>query len=296
MKTILLSNKNLSGKTVVALGKFDGIHKGHIKLLERASRVASELDVVSLVYIMEPEYGEKLTDLSEKKDVISSLGIDALCVEPLTQDFMSMSPENFVLQILSKQLNACHIVVGYNFRFGKDRIGNPHMLKALCENEGITVDVIECVYAEENGENIAVSSSEIRRMASMGEVEKIKHLLGRNYSVKGKVEHGKHLGRTINFPTANIYRKKREFALKFGVYKTIVTMDGQQYNAVTNVGINPTVDAPDENVRVESFIKNFDGDIYGKEIVVEFCAFIRDEMKLNSLDELKMQIEKDKMN
>ena len=134
MKTILLSNKNLSGKTVVALGKFDGIHKGHIKLLERASRVASELDVVSLVYIMEPEYGEKLTDLSEKKDVISSLGIDALCVEPLTQDFMSMSPENFVLQILSKQLNACHIVVGYNFRFGKDRIGNPHMLKALCEN------------------------------------------------------------------------------------------------------------------------------------------------------------------
>lgn len=294
MEKILLSNRNPSGKTVVALGKFDGIHKGHIKLLKRALEIAQRLDTVSLVYVMEPEYGEKLTQTDEKKKIIAALGIDVLCTEHLTQEFMSMSPESFVSQVVAKKLNACHVVVGYNFCFGKNRSGDCSTLKHLCENEGIAVDVIDCVYVSDKGRDVAVSSSEIRRLANGGDVEKIKTLLGRNYSVRGMVEHGKHLGRTINFPTANIYREKRMFALKFGVYKTIVSFDGKSYDAITNVGINPTVDTPDEKVRIESYIKNFDGDIYGKEISVEFCTFLREEKKFSSLKDLKIQLQKDK--
>ena len=294
MKTIMLSGKAFGGKTVVALGKFDGIHTGHARLLECAVSFAAQKEALGIVYIMEPRDGARLNATCEKSDIIRSFGIDALCIEPLTDEFMSMTPETFVADILKDKLNACHVVVGYNSRFGKNRSGDTGILKKLCADHGISLSVIDCVYAQSEGKSIAVSSSEIRHLASLGKVAQIIPLLGRSFSVSGEVMQGKKLGRTIDFPTANIYRRREEFPLKHGVYMTEVLVDGEVFGAVTNVGINPTVEHTDDIVKIESHIPDFDKDLYGKEITVRFLEYIREEKKFSSIDELKAQISRDK--
>ena len=294
MKRIMLSDKEFSGKTVVALGKFDGIHTGHARLLECAAKYAADEGALSLVYVMEREGGERLTSADEKTDIIRSFGIDALCIELLTQEFMNMSPEEFVTGIIRDSLHACHVVVGYNFRFGKGRSGDAVLLQKLCTGHKISVTVIDCVYATENGERVAVSSSEIRRLASLGRMEDIVPLLGRNYSVSGIVKPGKRLGRTIDFPTANIYKDARSFPLRHGVYITRVCFGGGKYPAITNVGINPTVEQDDGIVKIESHIPGVDVDLYGRELTVEFVEYIREERRFSSIDELKNQLTRDK--
>lgn len=294
MKKIMLSNKKSDKKTVVALGKFDGIHNGHARLLERAAQYASEHDALSVVYVMEPRGGERIMAMDEKTAVISSFGIDAVCIEPLTKEFMRLTPEEFVCSILRDGLNACHVVVGYNFRFGKDRSGDTLLLKSLCEAEGIGVTVIDCVYAASCGESVAVSSTEIRRLASLGRVEDIYPLLGRNYSLSGVVEMGKRLGKSLGFPTANIYRNKNEIALRPGVYMTKASFEGRSYFAVTNIGSNPTVEEPDGKWRIETHIPGFEGELYGLELTIEFLRFIREEKRFSSLEGLKAQLESDR--
>lgn len=293
MEKIMLRNNSWDKKTVVALGKFDGIHNGHAKLLETASDYACKNDLLSLVYVMEPEGGERIMEIREKTDIIRSFGIDAVCIEPLTKEFMNMTPGEFVKNIIRDTLNACHVVVGYNFRFGKKRAGDTAMLETLCRAEGITVSVIDCVYAASRGEQVAVSSTEIRRLASEGRVDRIQPLLGRNYTLSGVVEQGKKLGRTIGFPTANIYRNKNEVVLRPGVYMTRICLDGTIYYGITNIGSNPTVEQPDGRWRIETCINSFDGDIYGEYITLEFLEFIREERKFASINELKSQLEAD---
>lgn len=294
MNTIMLSNKEFSGKTVVALGKFDGIHTGHARLLECAAAYAAKEGALSLVYVMEPESGSKLTQADEKTKLISSFGIDALAIEPLTKDFMNMAPEAFVSDIIKNKLNACHVVVGYNFRFGKNRVGDTKLLEKCCKKYGISVSVIDCVYGDEHGKRVAVSSSEIRRLASLGHVDDIAPLLGRNFSVSGVVEKGKMLGKTLSFPTANIYKCRHTFLLKHGVYVTKTAIDGKYYLSLTNVGTNPTLEKSDDKVRIETYIPDFEGDLYGTELTVEFLEYIREEKKFSDVEGLKSQLERDK--
>lgn len=294
MKKILLGNKALSGRTVVALGKFDGIHAGHAKLLEYVVDYASKYNAQSVVYAMEPESSVRITDFDERTEIIRSFGIDVLCTEQLTEEFMNMSPEEFVSKILQSGLDACHVVVGYNFRFGKNRSGDAKLLEVLCNQRGIGVTVADCVYISEKGDDVAVSSTLIRSLASEGRVDEIFPLLGRNYSISGVVQKGKQLGRTLDFPTANIYKIPEDIILKSGVYLTKVSFDDKSCYAITNVGTNPTVENPNGILRIESYLKNFVGNLYGKHITVEFVKFIRDEHKFSSATELRNQLVVDK--
>lgn len=299
MKTTLLNTKPFCRKTVVAIGKFDGVHIGHAKLLETAAKTAQCLNISAVAYITDNPAVQKLMPEDERRTIFRNLGTDAVCTDELTDEYKRMTPAEFVHKILGA-LGACHVVVGYNFRFGCRRSGDVHTLQKLCAERGIGVTVVDCVYADINGEKIAVSSTEIRSMLSRGETEKAACLLGRRYSLRGTVCCGKRLGRTIGFPTANLVFDDGTVPLANGVYATDVYLIGDGGatkllgKGITNVGHNPTVDSPDGKIRVETCILGYDGDLYGKKIKLEFKAFMRGEVRFSSIDELKSQLEHDK--
>lgn len=299
MKTTLLNTKPFCRKTVVAIGKFDGVHIGHAKLLETAAKTAQRLNISAMAYITDNPSAQKLMPEDERGAVLRDLGMDAVCTDELTDEYKRMTPAEFVHKVLGA-LGACHVVVGYNFRFGCRRSGDVLTLRELCAERGMDVTVVDCVYADINGEKIAVSSTEIRSALSRGEVEKAALLLGRRYSLRGTVCRGKRLGRTLGFPTANLLFDDGIVPLANGVYATDVylTDDGGTAKilgkGITNVGHNPTVDFPDGKTRVETCILGYDGDLYGKKIKLDFKAFMRGEVRFSSIDELKLQLEHDR--
>lgn len=285
----LLSKK----KSVVAIGKFDGVHIGHRELLKHTAALAGKEGLVSVCFIINSKSGKTLSDDKEREQYIKSLGIDFCYIQELNSDFMSMSAEEFADEILFKSLNCAHVVVGYNFRFAKGRSADANDLKSLCFEKSIECTIIpEVTCLTSCKEKITVSSSAIRESLSTGNVKDSFLLLGRPYTISGKVVHGRKIGRSINFPTANIECKSTVLLPKPGVYMANVCVDGTCYKSVTNIGDNPTV-KDDGIISVESNILGFDGDIYGKEITVEFLDRIRDEKKFDSLEELKKQIQSD---
>ena len=282
-------------KTACALGFFDGVHKAHSHILTTCAAFAKENSLKSVALTFErspseffggrPDY---LTTFEQKKELIRSLGIDELIALPVTKELLSLSPEDFVHNVLSKELSAAAVFCGFNYTFGKNAIGNAETLRELCGKAGIDVYVADKMLID----GTVVSSSEIRSALSRGDVEKANGLLGRAYEVEGIVEVGKHLGSRLGFPTANIYP---DFSpLKRGVYCTRVSFDGKLYDAVTNIGVNPTVS--DNALRVESHLLEFGEDLYGKPISVSFYKFLRGEKKFSSVEELRKQVEKDKLN
>ena len=198
-----------------------------------------------------------------------------------------MSPEEFVKNILVEKFNIKHAVCGFNYRFGKNGMGNTNTLCELGKKYGFTVEI--CNEITLDGEKI--SSSTIRSLLKDGKVGLANKLLGHNFSIQGNVTEGKRLGKSIGFPTANVFFQENSATLLCGVYKTMVTVNKTKMPAITNVGINPTFGG--EKMRSETYIPGFSADIYGKEIRIEFIDFIRKERKFDSLDELKIQIEKD---
>lgn len=294
MKTLLLNTKPFCRKTVVAIGKFDGVHAGHAKLLETAVKTAEKMNVSAVAYITDNPAAQKLMTEERRRAVMCEIGIDAVCTDELTEEYKRMTPEEFVYKILGA-LGACHVVVGYNFRFGCKRSGSADTLRQLCAERGIGLTVVDCVYAEVDGEKIAVSSTAIRSMLSQGKTREAAILLGRRYSLEGTVAHGKELGRTLGFPTANLIFDDGTVPLLGGVYATDVYSDGAFLGkGITNVGHNPTVDNLDGKTRVETCILGFDGNLYGTKIKLDFKAFMRNEVKFSSIDELKTQLEHDK--
>lgn len=286
-----MNNKNQI-KRVVALGKFDGLHLGHMKLLETAVIKSKELDALSQVLFI----GTPKVSVCDEKvlyDIAKKAGIDILEKQELTKEFMSMSAENFVGEFLKEKLCAVHVVVGYNFRFAKNRSAGVEELKKLCHECDIGCTVIPEVMVEDNGNMVSVSSTKIRELVSEGKIESIEKYLTRPYSLSGIVSHGRHLGSTLDFPTANIRPPKSLVMLPNGVYITVTEINSERYYSVTNIGNNPTVS--DENpVTVETFIFDFSKDIYDKNITVYFLEKIRDEVKFASFDELKKSVEADK--
>ena len=276
-------------KSVVVLGKFDGVHIAHARLITTAVQIATQRGEKSLVYSMQKSNAPAMTDKTQKINIIKSLGADHVIFRELDAGFMNLSPEDFVNTVVRQELGATCVVVGENFRFGKDRSAGAEELKAICSKWGIDVVIIDTVHLEDE----TVSSTYVRKLLLEGNVSLAKEYLGRSFSIYGTVCEGKHLGRTLGFPTVNIYPGSGAIVPARGVYATGVVCDGTKYPAITNVGVNPTVE-DGKNIKVETHIFAKTDKWYGKEIQVEFYEFIRPEVQFSNMEELKNQVEEDK--
>lgn len=284
-------------KTILTLGTFDGVHLGHKMVLNRLISQAEKLGYESTLLtffphprmVLQKDSNIKLLNtIEEKKLLLEKAGLQNLIIHPFDVDFSRLTAEEFVKNILVDKLNIGKIIIGYDHRFGRNRTADINDLIAFGKQFGFEVEQIS---AEEINE-IPVSSTKVRNALLEGNITEANAFLGYNYSLTGKVVHGKKLGRTIGFPTANI-EVKEDYKLipKNGVYVIIATVDSEKYYGMMSVGLNPTLS--NEKFSIEAYLFDFNADIYGKEIKIEFLERIRDEEKFESIDILKSQIQKD---
>ncbi len=282
--------------SVVALGNFDGVHRGHQKLFKLAKEESQRLNIETIVFSFYPHptwvVGGKKKSLimsqEEKRNIIESIGIDVLIEYPFTKDFANMPPEEFFVNILVNKLHTKVLVVGSNYYFGKGKQGGVELLKELGERYNVKVVIVDAVL---EGDEI-ISSSRIRKLISSGNIEMANKLAGYPYSVSGTIVKGNQLGRKLGFPTINIMTEEHRAYPPNGVYATKVYIDQKQYLGITNIGYAPTVDV--EVKRIETYIYDFNEDVYGKAAKVEFYKFIRPERKFNGIEELKCEVDKNK--
>ena len=272
-------------KTAVTLGKFDGLHRGHQKLVNKIREYASDkCETVLCAFDM---HRESIMTNRERREHLEGK-IDWLIDCPFTEEFREIEAEDFIREILWKTLRCAHVVVGKDFLFGHGNRGNVEMLRQFSKEYGYTVDVIE----KERYGDMVISSTYIRDALAQGDVKLAERLLGYPYAVTGIVRHGRRLGRTLGFPTMNIEPEAYKILPRFGVYACRVWIDGQWYNGVGNAGVKPTV--TDERRRLfEVYAYGYDGDAYGKEATAIFCDFERPEVKFASVEELKERVMKD---
>lgn len=288
-------NDNVKLKnTIVTVGKFDGIHKGHEKLFGEIQRNANGRQKVVLTFETSP--GNFLADNAnktivtemEKQMLCEQQGIDVYMRMPMEKEFLSLTPDEFVSQILKEKIGATTIVCGPDFRFGSKASGNVEFLKANESKYGYNLIVVE----KEQYQNKDISSTAIREKILAGEMLTVNEMLDHPYSVIGKVEQGKQLGRTLGLPTANIIPEDTKLLPPKGVYKTVVNVAGKRFNAITNIGVNPTVESGTQ-IKVETHILDYEEYIYNEIVQVEFYDFVRPERAFENVEELKAQIERD---
>lgn len=287
---ILNFSEYLPVQTAVTVGKFDGFHLGHRSLLAAVLREKEKgyaSCVVSFSTSVDTERSAIYTK-EEQRKLCESMGIDVLAEYPLDETLREMSAEQFVAEILCGKLQAKVIVAGEDFRFGKDRKGDVSLLQALEERYGYrTVCVPKVTEAE-----VRISSTGVRQLLAEGNVGAANELLGHPYAVFGEVLHGKKLGRTLGFPTMNLIPPTEKLLPAYGVYVTRTKADGQWFDGITNIGLRPTVDS-DEKVTVETHLFRYEGDLYGKQVEVQFLKFLRPEQKFTDVDALKSAMHKD---
>lgn len=284
-------------KSVVVLGNFDGVHKGHQKLFEVAKYEAQKKGLETIVFSFYPHptwvIGNKRKSLlmsrRDKKKMVEHLGIDVLVEYPFTQGFARSSPEEFFIDVLIKKLNVSVLVIGSNYFFGKDKAGNPEFLKNIGKQYGVQVHVVEAVMTEGK----MISSSKIRNLILEGKIEEANDMLGHPYMIVGTVVQGKMLGRTFGFPTINLVADPDRVYPPNGVYATKVKVYSKIYLGMTNIGFNPTVCG--ERKMIETHLLDFNASIYGEEVEIYFYHFIRSEKKFENIKILKQQIERDKV-
>ena len=278
----------------VGLGTFDGLHLGHMSLINSLIRIANREKLVSLLYTFRQhpqsvlENSSKtglLTDDVQKRRLIGKTGIDDVVFEEFDLEYANMTPEKFVSDIQIGKLGAGCVAAGYNYRFGRNGSGTAETLKVLGAEHGLKVHIIDPYMV--NGES--VSSTLIRRYVEAGEVEAASRLLGRLFSLRGVVIEGMRIGRSMNIPTANIIPDKSIVIPKAGVYATSTKVGGRIFRSVTNIGDNPTVGVL-ESFRAETHIIGFEEDIYGQEIEVYMHIKLRGEEKFDGLGGLKNSI------
>ena len=283
--------------TAVALGKFDGVHAGHRKLLNELV-AAKEDGLKSVVFTFDPSpdalFGmggfKQLSTLAEKEYMLKDLGTDVLIEYPLTRDSAAISPEAFIDEFIVKGLNAKLVIAGPDLSFGAGGKGNFALLNALRSTYGYeTREIDKMIFGGK-----AISSSRIRQMIEGGAMEEADACLGRPYSVLGMVTEGKKLGRELGFPTANIELPFEKVLPPYGVFFSVAVYEGERYPALCNIGIRPTVEGT-STPRVETNIMGFDKDIYGCTLLVELLHYHRPERKFSSADELKAQMENDRL-
>lgn len=283
-------------KTVIALGFFDGVHRGHGALLRKAAERAGELNAAPAVFTFDRSPKEFVTGKpvllinsnDDRRDIIRRVyGIQRVIFAPFDREMMTMPWQDFITELLVKQYGAVHLVAGHDYRFGHKNEGTVERLREKCRELGLGCDIIPKVELE----GITVSSTYIRTLVEAGDMERAAEFLGHRHCLSQTVQHGQRIGRTIGIPTVNLAVPEHVLAPAHGVYVTCVYLpDGRMYHGVTNVGTRPTVTDGDA-VSVETFLLGFDGDLYGQEIRIEFCRRLRGEKKFASLEELRQEIQ-----
>lgn len=283
---------------VVAIGNFDGVHRGHAAVLAEAQAIAAARGVPAIVLTFEPHPRTvfrpdqpvfRITPAPMRARLLQALGFAAVVEQPFSRDFAAMEPDAFIHDVLEEGLGIAHVVTGYDFHFGRNRAGNPDYLIAAGRKRGFGVTLVEA-WRDEGGE--VVSSSRIRDHLAAGEVAEAAGLLGYRYTVEAGVTGGKQLGRTLGFPTANMALPP-ETALAHGIYAVrFRRADGTLHDAVASYGRRPTVDT-DGAPLLETFLFDFDGDLYGETCSVSVFGFLRGEMKFDGLDPLVKQMKQD---
>jgi riboflavin kinase/FMN adenylyltransferase len=282
---------------VVALGNFDGVHRGHKALIEEAGRLAKETQRPLAVLVFEPYPREffrpkddpfRLTPLHEKARLLAELGVDFVIVLPFDAETASMLAQDFVLDVLVGALGVSHVVVGQDFQFGKGRGGDASVLAYMGEMEGFGVIVFAPVARDGEAK---ISSSDIRAALKAGNPEEAARLLGHWWSIDAHVAHGDRRGRELGFPTANLKLDAHMLRPLYGVYAVRAHVDGRVYDSVANFGVRPMFELAKPLLEVHLF--DFSGDLYGKAMSVDFIAYLRGEMKFSDLETLKAQMTKD---
>lgn len=285
---------DLSPKAV-SLGNFDGVHKGHQKLMKENIKISKAKNLTPSVLLFKENTknilnGEReyLTSLEDKIEILKNLGIECFCLLEFSDKFKDLSPYEFIEEILYKKLNTKYVIVGDNYRFGKMAKGDIKTLKKYEEDFAYKTKVVD--FELDDGK--IINSTDIRQMVREGKIEKANKDLGHPFKMQGKVIKGAQRGRLLNFPTANLKPSFKYVTAKSGVYFTRVNIDRDFYYALTDIGTNPTFE--NKKMKIETYIMDFSKDIYGKNISIEFLEYLRPDYKFNSPEELIAQMEKDK--
>ena len=278
---------------------FDGVHLGHLSIIRQLNEIAEKEHLESAILsfwphprkFLNPDDDVKmLNTLEEKLELLDKSGIQNIFLKTFDEEFRNLSGADFCEKILVEKLNVKHIIIGYDHTFGKNKSGDFNLLKALSGDLGFKVDQLEAVKSNQ----LNISSTKIRQALSEGKIKEANQMLGYHYPLTGKVIHGKKLGRTIGYPTANIEVPVNKLLPKNGAYIVEVFVDQQFYKGMLSIGTNPTIDDKNQSLHTEVYILDFDQDIYGKEITVKFRDFLHDEIKFDGMERLIEKLDEDK--
>lgn len=274
--------------TAVTLGKFDGIHLGHQRLVSEILKNKAENKYETVLFSFDTSVISKQMSITTKQErllLCNQTGIDNVIFYPVNKDTMAMKPEAFIKDIIAERLGAKIVCTGKDFCFGNGRTGDVELLEKYSDIYGYRLCVVDSVMYEGK----KVSSSNIKEYIGQGNIEEANRMLGYSYFIYGKVVRGNQVGRTMDMKTVNLIPDKNKMLMPRGVYKTNITIDGQRYKSITNVGLCPTV-RDDREITVETHVLNFDREIYDSYVKIEFEKFIREERKFLNLEDLKRQI------
>lgn len=286
-------------KTPLALsiGMFDGVHRGHQTIIKNLNTVAANKGLESAILtfwphprtVFSPNDDLKLLNtIEEKTYLLEKNGVQHLFLKEFNEEFRNLNGEEFVKQILVEKLNVRYLIIGYDHTFGKNRSGDFKLLQKMAPDFGFEVEQVEAV----DFQDTHISSTQVRNALMTANINAANEMLGYHYSVSGEVVHGKKLGRTIGYPTANISVNAMKILPKNGAYIVDVFIEEQQFKGMLSIGTNPTVKG--KLLTVEVYILDFESDIYGKEISVNFREFLHEEIKFESLEKLVERLDEDK--
>ncbi|MBT0526024.1 bifunctional riboflavin kinase/FAD synthetase [Riemerella anatipestifer] len=288
--------KNTS-PTALSIGMFDGVHLGHQSIIKNLKKISDEKKLSSglLTFwphprtIFNPNENLKLLNtLAEKTSLIENLGVDFLFLQNFDEDFRNLSADDFVKEILVDKLNVKHLIIGYDHRFGKDKKGDFNLLQKMATEFDFEVQQLDAIQLE----NQNISSTKIRNAITSGDFKSANDMLGYHYPLSGKVIHGKKIGRTIGYPTANISIDNIKLLPKKGAYIVEVWIDNLFYKGMLSVGTNPTVSGTE--LSIEVYILDFNKDIYDQDITIKFRDFLHEEIKFDGLEALIKKLDEDK--
>jgi len=285
----------IEGPIGLSMGTFDGLHIGHQQLIENLTTHCEEEGYRSVVYTYSNHPREytlgtkvpRIITLEDKISLFDELGVDILVLLKFDELQRDMSPNQFLKELLFDPLDIRYVTVGFDFHFGKRAGGNVELLRSYTKDKDVVLDIVSPIARYEE----KVSSTRIRNLLFEGNLTTVNELLGRRYSFTGEVVHGKHVGKLLGFPTANLQVDETMNLIKSGVYISMVKLGKTYYPSVTNIGFNPTFNQKELNV--ETFILDFDENLYGRKIKVEFVKRLRDELKFDSKDALIEQMHRD---
>lgn len=291
----LLNYNEIRFETAIALGNFDGLHIGHQELIKAMVENSKKIGLKSSLLlfkthtksIINKKTPNMLTNNEQKFRIAEELGVDIIYLLDFDESVMRLTGEEFVKEILLKKMNGKLLVCGFDYRFGYKASGDSNYLRELGDQYGIDLIVLEPVHRDSN----VISSSLIRDLINNGEVKHASELLGRYYSIIGEVISGSNRGNKLGFPTANIEPIADYVMPKTGVYITNSILNNKRYISATNIGYNPTFN--EENLKIETYILDFNEDIYGETLEIEFIDFLRDDIKFNNVEDLIEQINLD---